>query len=164
MPRDGEGTRVRRPGTLFSRLPRLMLSESMKPPDVYSDWRIVGGIALIILGAANWTIGLRRTEQYDRMIAQAANLGHVEESYRSFDELDPHTDAAVLEPLTAEQRKVSYAAARMDFYHATFLTGQVLVVAGLTLAALGFVAVIRRDTLIAMRGLEAGTSAPAPRR
>jgi hypothetical protein len=33
----------------------------------------------------------------------------------------------------------------MDFYHATFLTGYVLVLAGLLLTFLGFVALIRND-------------------
>ena len=38
-------------------------------------------------------------------------------------------DREVLAPFTNAQRKVSYATARMDFYHATFLTGQALVLA-----------------------------------
>jgi hypothetical protein len=122
----------------------------MKLPDVYTDWRIVAGIALMILGAGNWIIGLHRTQQYSQIIAATAHAASGTD-YRSFDELDAGTGVAVLEPLTAEQRKVSYATARMDFYHATFLSGQVMVVLGLLVALWGFMAVIQTDTRNALR-------------
>jgi hypothetical protein len=69
--------------------------------------------------------------------------------YRSFDELDE--GAAVLEPLTAEQRQASYATARMDFYHAAFLAGRVMVLLGLLVTLLGFIAVIQQDSRRAFR-------------
>jgi len=34
----------------------------MKLPDVYTDWKIVIGVALILLGTANWVIGTARTQ------------------------------------------------------------------------------------------------------
>jgi len=117
----------------------------MKLPDLYTDWRVMGGLALVILGAANWIIGLSRAEQYGQIIAQASQRNAIEQSYRDFDELDAQSNAAVLAPLTAEQRKVSHAAARMDFYHATFISGQVLSLAGIALTCLGFLGVIRGD-------------------
>ncbi len=125
----------------------------MKLPDVYGDWRIIVGLALLLLGTANWIIGLERTTEYSRIIAQASTPPP-DEAYRSFDELDADS-SAVLEPFTAEQRRVSYATARMDFYHATFLTGQALVVAGLALMLIGFIVVIQRDTRRALRRLRA---------
>ncbi len=129
----------------------------MKLPDLYRDWRLMSGVALILLGAGNWTVGLRRTEQYGQIIAKASDRTAVKEVYRNFDELDARTDAAVLEPFVAEQRKVSYATARMDFYHATFLTGQVLLFAGLVLTFMGVIAVIRAD---ARRAMELEKSGP----
>ena len=60
------------------------------------------------------------------------------------DELDGGA-VAVLAPLTAEQRRVSYATARMDFYHATFLAGYALILAGLLLTFAGFLGLIRND-------------------
>ena len=116
----------------------------MKLPDVYSDWRVVGGLALIVLGAVNWEIGRARTQEYSRIVVGHAAVA-ADEAYRSFDELDPRTDSAVLAPFTDAQRKVSYATARMDFYHATFLTGQALVLAGVVLTLLGFIVIIQRD-------------------
>ena len=115
----------------------------MKLPDVYGDWRVVGGLALIVLGAVNWEIGRARTQEYSRLVVGHAAVA-ADEAYRSFDELDADS-AAVLEPFTAEQRRVSYATARMDFYHATFLTGQALVLAGVVLTLLGFIVIIQRD-------------------
>src|SRR4029077_366673 len=108
----------------------------MKLPDVYRDWRIVFGLALVLLGAGNWIVGRERTEQYSKIIADQSDTA-AEQAYRSFVELDSSA-GAVLEPFNSDQRRVSYATARMDFYHATFLTGQALVVIGLILTFLGF--------------------------
>ncbi|MGH7907564.1 MAG: hypothetical protein ACREP6_13160 [Candidatus Binataceae bacterium] len=122
----------------------------MKLPDVYSDWRIIVGLALVLLGAGNWVVGLRRTEQYAQIIAKASDVAP-DDVYRSFDELDPHTGRAVLEPFTAELSRVSYATARMDFYHATFLTGQALVLVGMIFILIGFIRVIHYDARRAAR-------------
>jgi hypothetical protein len=115
----------------------------MKMPDVYHNWRAMLGLALILLGSGNWLVGRLNTERYGELIRSAQSAAP-DQAYRSFDELDDGA-AAVLAPLTAEQRRVSYATARMDFYHATFLTGYVLVLAGLLLTFLGFVGLIRND-------------------
>lgn len=115
----------------------------MKLPDAYRDWRVVFGMALMMLGAGNWIVGRLRTEEYSRIIASAHDTS-ADEAYRSFDELDSSANA-VLEPFTAEQRRVSYATARMDFYHATFLTGYMLVMTGLVVTFFGFLGLIRRD-------------------
>jgi hypothetical protein len=116
--------------------------------DAYHDWRVVVGLLLIVLGAGNWAVGLRKTQQASQMIAQAAN-GAPSSDYRNFDELD--STGAVLKPFTDEQARISYATARMDFYHATFLTGQVMAVCGLTLTLIGFITVIQRDTRRTLR-------------
>jgi hypothetical protein len=123
----------------------------MKLPDIYTDWKIVTGLALILLGAANWGVGLERTETYSRMII-ARTQPAAATDYRSFDELDEGAGgAAVLEPLTAEQRQASYATARMDFYHAAFLAGRAMVLLGLLVTLLGFISVIQQDSRRAFR-------------
>jgi multisubunit Na+/H+ antiporter MnhG subunit len=145
-------------------LPRLrrILVQRMKIPDLYRDWRIVLGIALTVLGAADWFIGFERTHQYSQMIA-ALPHGSSGIDFRSFDELDPASGgAAVLDPLTAEERQVSYATARMDFYHATFLTGQVLVLAGVLLTFVGFLGVIQSDTRKTLKRMLEQANAPPP--
>jgi multisubunit Na+/H+ antiporter MnhG subunit len=132
----------------------------MKLPDIYTDWKIVVGLGLIVLGAGNWFIGLQRTQLYSRMIvAHQQPSAAAATDYRSFDELDE--GAAVLEPLTAEQRQASYATARMDFYHAAFLTGRVMVLLGVLLTLLGFISVIQQDSRRAFRRPE--DDAPIPR-
>jgi hypothetical protein len=139
-----------------------MLQVSMKLPELYTDWRIVVGLALLLLGAGNWIVGLQRTQEYSEMIARASDVGP-DRAYRSFDELSPGSGGAVLEPFTAEQRKVSYATARMDFYHATFLTGQVMLVVGLVLTLIGFVSAIRSDArrVVTRLGRAGGSDPPA---
>jgi hypothetical protein len=124
----------------------------MKPPDLYTDWKVMAGIVLVVLGASNWFIGLHRTRQYSQMMAAATHAAAATATdYRSFDELDAGTGPAVIEPLTPRERQLSYATARMDFYHATFLTGQVLVLAGVLLTLFGFISVIQRDSRAALR-------------
>jgi len=115
----------------------------MKLPDMYRDWRVLLGFALILLGSGNWLVGRLRTEQYSQLIASEPNT-NTGQAYRSFDELNSGAEA-VLAPLTAEQRRVSYATARMDFYHATFLTGYALVLVGVLVTCLGFLGLIRTD-------------------
>jgi hypothetical protein len=133
----------------------------MKLPDVYSEWRIVAGLALIVLGTANWVIGLDRTQEYSRILARTPKVS-ADQAYRSFDELDPRTDSAVLAPFSSEQRRVSYATARMDFYHATYLTGQALVLAGVVVTLVGFILLIQRDSRRAHQRLHGGMGANAP--
>lgn len=115
----------------------------MKLEDVSRDWRVVLGLSLILIGVANWVVGRHRTRQYSGIVAAQPDPA-ANESYRSFDELDNGVDA-VLEPFTEEQRRVSYATARMDFYHVTFMTGYAMVIAGLVVTFFGFLGLIRRD-------------------
>jgi hypothetical protein len=115
----------------------------MKMPDIYHNWRVMFGVALILLGTGNWLVGRLNTEHYGELLRREGSATP-DQAYRSFDELDASA-VAVLAPLTAERRRVSYATARMDFYHATFLTGYVLVLAGLLLTFRGFVGLIRND-------------------
>jgi hypothetical protein len=110
---------------------------------MYHNWRVMLGVALILLGSGNWLVGRLNTEHYGELI-RSEGSSTPDQAYRSFDELDAGA-VAVLAPLTAEQRRVSYATARMDFYHATFLTGYVMVLAGLLLMFLGFLGLIRND-------------------
>lgn len=116
----------------------------MKLPDIYTDWKIVMGLSLIALGAGNWIIGLQRTQVYSRIVASRAQPASAD--YRIFDELEAGAGGAVLAPLTEKQRQASYATARMDFYHAAFLAGRVIVMAGVGLTLFGFIGAIQRDS------------------
>src|SRR5271167_3369913 len=133
----------------------------MKLPDIYTDWKIAIGLGLIVLGAANWIVGVERTQIYSRIIVAHQQPSPAATDFRSFDELDENAGgAAVLEPLTAEQRQASYATARMDFYHAAFLAGRVMVLLGLVVTLLGFISVIQQDSRRAFRGLPGAPRAP----
>jgi hypothetical protein len=115
----------------------------MKVPDIYHSWRTMLGIALILLGSGNWIVGRFNTERYGQLLASERTAAP-DQAYRGFDDLDSGA-VAVLALLTAEQRRASYETARMDFYHATFLTGYVLVLAGLLVTCFGFLGLIRSD-------------------
>ncbi|MGH7948887.1 MAG: hypothetical protein ACREQF_06665 [Candidatus Binataceae bacterium] len=138
---------------MSSRRARLILESAVNLRTIYSDWRVVGGLALAVLGAGNWYVGVTRTQQYNEILARASSTRHMSD-FRSFDELDPAAGGAVLEPLSAQQRKVSYATARMDFYHAAFLTGRLMVAAGLVLVLLGFIRIIQRDARHALAAVQ----------
>lgn len=134
----------------------------MKLPDLYRDWRIVAGLVLILLGAGNWVVGFSKTQQYGEIIARTSDTG-VDEAYRSFDELDAGEDRGVLQPFTRQERQVSYATVHMDFYHATFIIGQILFALGLVVTLVAFLGAIRRDARRAAgrsrARLEQGTAA-----
>jgi multisubunit Na+/H+ antiporter MnhG subunit len=115
----------------------------MKLPDIYHSWRTMLGIALILLGSGNWIVGRFNTERYGQLLTTERTAAP-DQAYLGFDDLDSGA-VAVLAPLTAGQRRASYETARMDFYHATFLTGYVLVLAGLLLTFFGFLGLIRND-------------------
>ena len=134
----------------------------MKLPDIYTDWKIVIGLVLVMLGAANWIVGVERTQIYSRLIvAHQQPSATAASDYRSFDELDDSAGGAdVLEPITAEQRQASYATARMDFYHAAFLAGRAMVLLGLLITLLGFISVIQQDSRRAFRRPEGDASLP----
>jgi len=115
----------------------------MKILDITRDWRVDLGLALILIGVANWMVGRIRTEQYSAIVAQQP-ASSTEQFYRSFEELEG--DASdVLAPFSDAQQRVYYASARMDFYHATFVTGYFLVIIGLFVTFFGFRSLIRRD-------------------
>jgi hypothetical protein len=122
----------------------------VKLPDVYTDWRIMAGLMLMFLGAGNWMIGLNKARVASQMIAQTANISPGSD-YRSFDEID--SAGAVLQPFTEEEARLSYATARMDFYHVMFLSGQAMVIVGLMVTCIGFINVIQRDTRRSIRRL-----------
>jgi len=132
----------------------------MKIPDVYRDWRIMFGLALMLLGAGNWIVGWQKTQQYGQLIASQSR-NNADSSYRGFDELESGA-GDVLKPFTSPERQLSYARARMDFYHATFLTGQVLAVMGLVVMLIGFLSIVRRDARRAVRRVTV-RSQPYPR-
>jgi hypothetical protein len=136
----------------------------MKLPEVYSDWRVVFGLALLLLGVGNWVVGWEKAQLYGQIVASEwKDASSGSEPWRSYDELGSDPNAA-LAPLTAEQREVSYARARMDFYHATFLTGRVLVLFGLFFTCLGFLHLIRNDSRRAVTRLNLHKAdEPSPR-
>ena len=134
--------RSRRIAALFL-IPRVrILIADMKPLELYSDWRIVAGVVLILLGTGNWLVGLNGIVQYRRLVVATSPNADL---YRNFDELDARTDGAVLAPLTQDERTVSYAAAQMDFYHAVYLTGCILFALGMMVSLMAFIGTIRRE-------------------
>ncbi len=117
----------------------------MKLLEITRDWRVDLGLALILLGVANWMVGRIRTREYSVIVAEQP-VKSTEQFYRSFDELDADGDADdVLAPFSDAQQRVYYASARMDFYHATFMTGYGLVIVGLIVTFFGFRNLIRHD-------------------
>jgi hypothetical protein len=132
----------------------------MKIPDVYRDWRIMFGLALMLLGAGNWIVGWQKAQLYGQLIASEFRA-RPDSSAHGFDELEAGS-IDVLKPFSSPAREISYTRARMDFYHATFLTGQVLAVTGLIVMLFGFLSVIRRDARRTLRRVPA-RSQPYPR-
>ncbi len=121
-----------------------LILRAVKLRDVYTDWRLAAGVVLIITGAGNWGVGFIGTEQY-RQPPSVASDTRMEDVSGGFEGLDDSSNRAVLTPLTDRQRKVSINSAQMDFFHAMFVVGEAIFVAGLVITLAALFAAIRRD-------------------
>src|SRR5713226_2674416 len=78
-PDFGPGDRRDRIGSLCL-IARGFIFESVKLPDIYSDWRIIAGLVLMILGAGNWITGVTKTAQYNNALAAMVKNGSAQVS------------------------------------------------------------------------------------
>jgi hypothetical protein len=121
----------------------------VKLRDLYTDWRLAAGIVLIVTGAANWGAGFVGTEQYRQPPSVASDTQN-EDVFGGFEGLDDISNRAVLTPLTDRQRRASINSAQMDFFHAMFVVGEVIFVAGVVFTLAALLAALRREAKSAM--------------
>jgi len=105
---------------------------------------MVSGLVCLVLGIGNWTVGALESSKYQTMLRKTAQTG-LEETYRSFQELDQQKNAEVLRRINDDRKKYNAARAKLNFFFVVLIGGKLLFVIGALLALTAAVSLIRRD-------------------
>jgi hypothetical protein len=124
----------------------------MKPRDIYSSYLLVAGFMLLILGIGNWAVGAVQIAKYQGLLHNTAQTG-LEDSYRSFQELDHQKNEEVLRRINQDREKHNAARVKLDFYYVVLSGGRLLFLAGALLTFFALIRAIRQDTSMKMRRL-----------
>ncbi len=124
----------------------------MKLKDIYSSYLLVAALILLSLGLGNWVYGAVEVTKYQRMLGRTPHTG-LENSYQSFQELDQRKSEEVLRRINEGRERSNAAQIKVDFYYVVLAGGRLLFFMGLFLTFLGFIRLIRQDTLAKIRRL-----------
>jgi len=116
----------------------------MKIREIYSSSLMVSGLVCLVLGIGNWTVGALETAKYQGLLRKTAQTG-LEETYRSFQELDQQKNAEVLRRINGDREKYNAAKVKLNFFFVVLTGGKLLFVIGAILALSAAVGLIRRD-------------------
>lgn len=126
----------------------------MKPRDIYSSYLLVAGFLCLILGLGNWIVGAIEMTRYQGLLHRTTQTG-LEDSYRSFQELDHQKNEEVLRPINEDREKYNAARVKLDFYYVVMSGGRILFLMGALLTFFALIRVIRQDTVMKMKRLAA---------
>ncbi len=116
----------------------------MKIREIYSSSVMVSGLVCLVLGIGNWTVGALETAKYQALLRKTAQTG-LEETYRSFQELDQQKNAEVLRRINDDREKSNAAKVKLNFFFVVLRGGKLLFVIGAILALSAAVGLIRHD-------------------
>ncbi|HEU4639130.1 MAG TPA: hypothetical protein VFS84_09775 [Candidatus Binatia bacterium] len=117
----------------------------MKVREIYTSTLFVSGLICLVMGVGNWTVGVVETSKYQALLYKTARTG-LEESYRSFQELDHQKNEEVLRRINADREKYNGARVKLNFFYVVLIGGRVLFFVGAMLSLIALVRLIRRDT------------------
>jgi hypothetical protein len=126
----------------------------MKLRELYSSRFMVVGLVCLVLGIGNWTVGAIETSKYQALLYKTARTG-LEETYRSFQELDHQKNEEVLRRINDDREKFNAARVKLNFFYIVLVGGRLLFLGGALLMLAGFVRLIRRDSRIKLKRLSA---------
>ena len=116
----------------------------MKLREIYSSYIMVGGLLCLVLGVGNWAVGAVETTKYQALLHKTAQTG-LEESYRSFQELDQQKNEEVLRRINDNREKYNAARVKLNFFYIVLTGGRLLFILGLLITFVATVRLIRRD-------------------
>ena len=116
----------------------------MKIREIYSSSVMVSGLVCLVLGIGNWTVGALETAKYQALLRKTAQTG-LEETYRSFQELDQQKNAEVLRRINDDREKSNAAKVKLNFFFVVLTDGKLLFVIGAIMALSAAVGLIRHD-------------------
>ena len=117
----------------------------MKVREIYTNTLFVSGLVCLVMGVGKWTVGVVETSKYQALLYKTARTG-LEESYRSFQELDHQKNEEVLRRINADREKYNGARVKLNFFYVVLIGGRVLFFVGAILSLVALVRLIRRDT------------------
>jgi len=126
----------------------------MKPRELYSSHLMVAGLVCLVLGIGNWTVGAIETSKYQALLYKTARTG-LEETYRSFQELDHQKNEEVLRRINDDREKFNAARVKLNFFYIVLIGGRLLFLGGALLMLAAFVRLIRRDSRMKLKRLSA---------
>ena len=124
----------------------------MKVRDVYSSYLLVAGVILLVLGIGNWVAGAMEITRYQGLLHKTSETG-LEDSYRSFQELDQQKNEEVLRTINEDREKYNAARVKIDFYYVVLSGGRLFFLVGALLTCFALMRLIRQDTLIKIKRL-----------
>ena len=120
--------------------------------DLYSSHLLVAGILSLVLGIGNWTVGAVESTKYQSLVRKTAQTG-LENSYRSFQELDHYKNEEVLRRINEDRDKYNAARVKLNFFYVVLTGGRILFWVGLLLTVWALIRVIRRDAQLKIKRL-----------
>jgi hypothetical protein len=126
----------------------------MKPRELYSSHLMISGLVCLVLGIGNWTVGAIETSKYQALLYKTARTG-LEETYRSFQELDHQKNEEVLRRINDDREKFNAARVKLNFFYIVLVGGRLLFLSGALLMLAALVRLIRRDSQLKIKRLSA---------
>jgi hypothetical protein len=125
----------------------------MKMRDVYSNHSLIVGLLCLFLGAGNWIVGILESAKYRALLHKTAQTG-LEESYRSFQELDQQKNEEVLLRINQDRERYNAARVKLDFYHVVLIGGRWLLLIGAGVTVVSIIRLIRRDVPVTITTIQ----------
>jgi hypothetical protein len=116
----------------------------MKARDLCASYLMMSGLLCAVMGVGNWTVGVVETRKYQSLLYKTAQTG-LEESYRSFQQLDYQKSEEVLRRITEDREKYNAARVKLNFFYVVLTGGRLLFLLGIALMVTALVRLIRRD-------------------
>lgn len=133
--------------------------DKVKVRDIYSSYLILTGIICFVLGIGNWIVGAIETTKYQNLLHRTEQTG-LEESYKSFQELDHQKNEEVLRRINEDREKYNAARVKLNFFYVVLTGGKTLFLCGVLLMLWSLIRLIRRDTQKKMSKLSDLTRTP----
>jgi hypothetical protein len=118
---------------------------AVKLRGVCSSYTFIFGILCLVLGAGNWIVGTLESAKYQALLHKTAQTG-LEESYKSFQELDQQKNEEVLLRINQDRERYNAARVKLDFYYVVLIGGRWLLLIGAGVTVASVIRLIRRDT------------------
>jgi hypothetical protein len=125
-------------------------ASNVKVREIYSSYLVIAGVVCLTLGIGNWAVGAIESTKYQSLLHKTAQTG-LEDSYRSFQELDHQKNEEVLRRINEDREKYNAARVKLNFFYVVLTGGRVLFLLGLLLTLFSMIRLIRRDAQMKLK-------------